>query len=192
MPIRIGVQGGAGSFNDEAVKFYAQTRQVSSYEVVYLHTSAAVLAALAAKQINYGQFALYNSRGGVVEETMEAIGPNRFLVVDWYAIPVAHHLICRQEVDLAGIKTIMTHPQVISQCRETLRKRYPHLHFIQGEGDMIDPARVAVALHNGDIPLSVATLGCRSMAPAHGLKIIDSDLQDDTSNETTFLLVSGL
>jgi len=192
MPIKIGVQGGAGSFNDEAVKFYTETRHVSPYEVVYLYTSEAVLAALAGKEIDYGQFALYNSRGGAVEETMRSMGPHRFQVVDWYSIPVAHHLICRQDAAIAEIATIMTHPQVLSQCRATLRERYPHLRFIQGKGEMIDPARVAFALKNGDIPPSVATLACKSIAHVYGLKIIDSDLQDESNNETTFLLVSGL
>lgn len=192
MPIKIGVQGGPGSFNDVAVKFYTETRHVSPYEVVYLFTSEAVLSALAGKEIDYGQFALYNSRRGAVEETMRSIGPHRFQVVDWYSIPVTHHLICRQDVAIAEIATIMTHPQVLSQCRATLREKYPHLHFIQGEGEMIDPARVASALKNGDIPPSVATLGCKSIAHVYGLKIIDSDLQDESNNETTFLLVSGL
>jgi len=192
MPIKIGVQGGPGSFNDVAVKFYTVTRHIRSYEVVYLYTSEAVLAALAGKEIDYGQFALYNSRGGVVEETMRSMGLHRFQVVDWYSIPVAHHLICRQDVAINEIATIMTHPQVLSQCWTTLRVRYPHFHFIQGEGEMIDPARVASALKNGDIPPSFATLGCKSIAHVYGLKIIDSDLQDDNSNETTFLLVSGL
>jgi len=192
MPTRIGVQGGPGSFNDEAVKFYADMCHVSSCEVVYLYTSEAVLAALTRKEIDYGQFALYNSRGGVVEETMRSIGPHRFQVVDWYSIPVSHHLICLQEADIAGIETIMTHPQVFSQCRQTLRQRYPHLRFMEGAGEMIDPARVAAALKNGEISPSVATLGCQSIANVYGLKIIDSDLQDDSDNETTFLLVSGL
>ena len=192
MPIRIGVQGGAGSFNDEAVKFYVETRHAGSCEVVYLYTTDAVLAALAAKQIDYGQFALYNSRGGVVEETMQAMGSHRFQVVDWYAIPVSHHLLCRQETDISGIETIMTHPQVLSQCRATLRERFPHLRLTTGEGAMIDPARVAAALHSGEMPPSIATLGCQAIAPLYGLKIIAGDLQDDPHNETTFLLVAGL
>jgi len=189
---KIGVQGGPGSFNGEAVKFYAETRHISSCEVVYLYTSEAVLAALARKEIDYGQFALFNSRSGVVEETMRSIGPHRFQVIDWYSIPVTHHLLCLQEADIIGIETIMTHPQVFSQCRETLRARYPQLRLLEGAGEMIDPARVAAALKNGEIPPSVATLGCQSIAGVHGLKIIDSNLQDDPNNETTFLLVSGL
>lgn len=192
MPVRIGVQGGRGSFNDQAVKFYVETRHVSPWDAVYFHTTEAVLRALAAKEIDYGQFALYNSRGGMVEETMQAIGPHRFQVVDWYTIPVIHHLMCRQDADIIGLATIMTHPQVLSQCRATLRERYPHLRLTQGEGDMIDPARVAAALENGAIPPTVATLGCASMAHIYGLKIIDSGLQDDENNETTFLLVSSL
>lgn len=191
MPVKIGVQGGRGSFNDQAVNFYLETHHVSPWEVVYLHTTEAVLRALAAWEIDYGQFALYNSRGGVVEETMQAIGHHRFQVVDWYSIPVIHHLMCLQDADIIGIATIMTHPQVLSQCRATLRERYPHLRLAQGEGDMIDPARVAAALQNGEIPPSVATLGCQSIADVYGLKIIDSGLQDGGNNETTFLLVSG-
>ncbi|MEW6519119.1 MAG: prephenate dehydratase domain-containing protein [Thermodesulfobacteriota bacterium] len=191
-PIRIGIQGGAGSFNDEAVRFYANRRQLSSWEVVYLHTTAAVLAALTAKDIDYGQFAICNSSGGLVEETMQAIGPHRFQVLEWYTIPVSHHLICRQEADIGSLDTIITHPQVLSQCRATLRQQYPHLRLTSGQGAMIDPARVAAALQSGEMPVSVATLGCRSLARQYGLQIIAHDLQDNPRNETTFLLVAGL
>jgi prephenate dehydratase len=42
----------------------------STREIHYLYTTKAVLEALQQGSIDYGQFALYNSIGGLVEETL--------------------------------------------------------------------------------------------------------------------------
>lgn len=192
MTIRIGVQGGPGSFNDEAAAYYVATHHVPEYEILYLYTTGAVLQFLAEGRIDYGQFALYNSYAGPVAESIQAIGSHRFQVKDWYSIPVVHHLMCRGDTGSMEIDTIMTHPQVFSQCRKTLRAQYPHLHLVRGEAEMIDAARVAAALQNDSLSSSIATLGCRSIAARYGLRIIASGLQDDAHNATTFLLVAAV
>ena len=139
--LRIGIQGGEGSFNYQALELGMRRQRVQDYEPVFLFTTEAVLSALQAGMVDRGQFALYNSTCGPVEETMEAIGRFTFEVLDWYSIPIAHALICKKGVELAQIRTILTHPKVLEQCEGNLREHYDWIEQKRGEGDMIDPDR---------------------------------------------------
>ena len=191
--LRIGIQGGEGSFNYQALVELGMRRQgVQDYEPVFLFTTEAVLSALQAGKVDRGQFALYNSTCGPVEETMEAIGMGRFTfeVLDSYSIPIAHALICKKGVELAQIRTILTHPKVLEQCEGNLRKHYDWIEQKRGEGDMIDPARAAQALRDDELPDDHATLSCSALSDVFGLKILATDLQDSSDNATTFLYIT--
>ena len=188
--LRIGIQGGAGSFNHQALELGMRRQRIQDYELVFLFTTEAVLSALQAGEVDRGQFALYNSIGGPVKETIEGIGRFAFKVLDWYSIPVAHALICKKGVELAQIRTILTHPQVFKQCEGNLRKHYDRIEQKRGEGEMIDPARVAQALRDDELPDDHATLSCRALSDVYGLKILATDLQDRSDNATTFLYVT--
>ena len=189
LSLTIGIQGGAGSFNDEALQYYMQTQGVSIYEPVYLHTTARVLEALQEGRVARGQFTIHSTIGGLVEESVALLGRYRFEVIDWYTRPTRHCLIGRPEVDLASVKTLMTHPQVLKECRQNLARRYPHLEQTVAAGEQIDPAAVAQALSEDRLPATIATLSSRALAAVYGLKILDTELQDSPDNATTFLFV---
>ena len=187
--LTIGIQGGAGSFNDEALQHYMQQQGVSIYEPVYLHTTTRVLEALQDGLVARGQFAIHSTIGGLVEEAVALLGRYRFEVIDWYTRPTRHCLIGRPEVDLASVKTLMTHPQALKECQQTLARRYPHLEQTVAAGEQIDPAAVAQALSEDRLPATIATVSSRALAEVYGLRILDTDLQDSPDNATTFLFV---
>jgi prephenate dehydratase len=87
------------------------------------------------------------------------------------------------------VDTIMTHPQVLKQCRQTLSEKYPRLRLTSGEGELIDHALVAERLARGELPSTVATMGSRLLAEIHGLRVVEDDLQDAAQNFTAFLWV---
>jgi prephenate dehydratase len=72
-PILFGIQGGQGSFNEEAIQHYLKQAGIDDAQVLYLFTSGNVMAALQRGEINVGQCAIYNSVGGYVEETTSAL-----------------------------------------------------------------------------------------------------------------------
>ncbi|MHB8717737.1 MAG: prephenate dehydrogenase/arogenate dehydrogenase family protein [Candidatus Dormibacteria bacterium] len=184
----VGIQGGRGSFNEEAAR-----RRLSgspdAYELVHLHTTDAVLQALAEGRVDRGQFAIHNSAGGMVGESVAAMAHHRFEIVEEFSIPIAHALMTVRGVPLEAVDTVMTHPQVIAQCRSTLQLRHPRLKLTSGAGDLIDHARVAEELAAGRLPGNVATMGSRVLAEMHGLDVVDDNLQDLDDNLTAFLWV---
>jgi prephenate dehydrogenase len=187
--VTYGIQGGKGSFNEEALNYYLQRAGTYKYKVVYLYTSAAVLRALHAGKIDRGQFAIHNSTGGMVEESIKAMAEYKFKILDQYAIKISHALMIRADAAFSEITTIMTHPQVLAQCKQTLAQKYQQLIQTSGKGRMVDHAAVARDLGSSKLPKHVATMGSKVLAELYDLKIVEDNLQDLKENYTSFLLV---
>jgi len=187
--LTVGIQGGRGSFNEEAARVYMRRTPEVPYELVYLHTTENVLRALHEGAVDRGQFAIHNSTGGMVGESVTAMARYRFAIVEEFAVKIAHALMVASTADFATVDTVMTHPQVLAQCRETLRRKYPRLRQTSGEGDLIDHAKVAELLGEGRLSPNIATMGSSVLADIHGLRVIEDDLQDLGENFTSFLWV---
>lgn len=187
--ILIGIQGGIGSFNEEALRHYLTRRGIKNCKIRYLNTTMRVLSALQAGRIDRGQFAIHNSVGGIVEESLQAIARFRFKIVEQFAILISHSLMIRSDAKISEIKTIMTHPQVLAQCKQSLQKRYSHIKQTSGKGLLIDHALVAKQLAEKKLPKSVATMGSRVLAEIYNLTVVEDNLQDAKENYTSFLLV---
>jgi prephenate dehydratase len=186
----IGIQGGAGSFNEEAITAYiTRNPYPETPDVQYLYTTEAVFAALARGDIQLGQFALLNGVGGLVQESLEVIARYSFQVVDTINIAITHHLMRRK--DVSEITSIMAHPQVFQQCAGSLARSFGHLALVEGRGDLIDTARAAEQLAAGILPLSTAILGPRTLAARYNFDIIAHDLQDSAHNVTTFVVIKS-
>ena len=139
--------------------------------------------------MNRGLFASHNSLGGIVTETVEATARYRFEIIEDFAIKISHALMIGRDADFRKIDTIMTHPQVLRQCHTNLDKKYRNLKQTSGVGDMIDHAKVAELMGRGELPETIATMGSKTLAEIHGLKIVEDNLQDLDDNFTSFLLV---
>jgi prephenate dehydratase len=187
--MKIGIQGGQGSFNHQAILKYLNDNSISDYEIVFLFTTENVLKALESGEIDYGQFAIHNSLGGMVNETLDCIGRFKFKVKAIYKIQIVHNLMMRKDATFPSIKTFMAHPQVFKQCENTLKSDYPNIELRVGEGDLIDHAKVAECLSKNEIDRNIAVIGPSALAAIYNLEIVRENLQDKSDNFTTFLLV---
>lgn len=187
--IVFGIQGGRGSFNEEALRDYVERHHIKKFKIEYLCVTERVLCRLHRGDIDYGLFALHNSIGGVVDESLRAMARYTFHTVEEFAIPIRHFLMKRKDVGASKITMIMAHSQVLKQCVRTLRTRYPHLAQKSGTGDLLDTAAAARALSENKVPGTTAILGPRSLADLYDLEVIAENLQDEKENVTSFLLV---
>ena len=190
--LTIGIQGGRGSFNEQAVMEYVKNHHITKWRIKYLYTSMNVLIALHAGDIDCGQFAIHNSVGGIVEESVQAMAQYKFKIIEEFAIKISHALMIRCDAKLSDITTIMTHPQVFAQCKHNLSLKYPKLKQMSGKGKYIDQALVAKGLAENKIDTSIATIGSSRLAKLYHLQIIEDNLEDIKDNFTSFLVVSRL
>ena len=185
-----GIQGGKGSFNEEAILFYVNKNKIKKYQIKYLYTSEKVLKNLHEGNIDYGLFAIQNAVGGVVEESTHAMAKYKFKIVEEFQILIRHFLMKRKDADVKQIKTITAHSQNFRQCKNNLTNKYFNLEQVSGQGDLLDTARSAEALARNRIDKNTAILGPKILAEIYNLEIIDRDLQDIKDNLTSFFLVS--
>ena len=188
--VRVGIQGGKGSFNEEALNLHATHGNLGEFDKHYLYTTEGVLAALDKEEIDFGLFAVRNSTAGDVAETKEVIPNHEFVVLNEFDMPIRHFLMAKETVGIEDLEVIVAHPQVLKQCRKNLEKRYPQLKLISGEGDLIDTAKAAEALQRGLLDEKNAILGPKVLSEIYALKVLHEDLQDDENNITTFVFVS--
>lgn len=187
--LTIGIQGGKGSFNEEALQYWLLRSNIKDYKIIYLYTTRRVLSALHAGEIDRGQFAIHNSVGGIVNESITAMASFKFQIVEEFAIKISHALMIRDDADYQSITSIMAHPQVFAQCKNSLYQKYPHLKLTSGTGDLIDHANVARQLSLHKLPKNIATMGSKVLATLYNLKVIEDNLQDANENYTSFLMV---
>lgn len=193
---KIAIQWGKWSFNEIAIRHFLDseasvypTFQSSHPEIIYAYTTEEVLKQISRGEVEYGQFAIANSIGGLVHETLESLGSKKWKYVTHYAIPVKHCLMIHKEAKLEYITTIMGHEQAICQCKQTLDRLYTDREKKGWISNLTDNASIAEAVSDGTLPKSVASIGHESLAEIYGLKIIERDIQDRDDNMTTFVLV---
>lgn len=184
-----GIQGGKGSFNEQALMDYVSRHNSKDYETKYLYNSENVFKHLLTGDIDYGQFALHNAIGGLVSESLKAISKYTFYIVEEFGILIAHSIMTLKNVDFEKVNTFMAHPQVFKQCQSNLAKEYPNIKLISGEGELIDSAKVAEELSKGNLDKKIAVVGPNILSEIYNLKVVRENMQDKKDNITTFLMV---
>jgi prephenate dehydratase len=187
--LTIGIQGGKGSFNEEAVQHYLKEAGITDANVQYLYTSDNVVDAVVRGEADYGQCAIYNSVGGYVEETTNALENASVKIVREFEIKIAHAIMIRPDQDFSNVDTVMCHPQVLAQCKSNLKNKYPHLKQTSGEGEYVDNAKTAEALAQRILPDNTAVMGSKILAAIYGLQVVEDNLQDAEQNYTRFIHV---
>lgn len=186
--IVVGIQGGKGSFNEEALLHFIKVHQLTDYEIKYLYTTENVLKKLEEGKIDFGQFAIENAIGGLVKESFEALTKYRCVPLETFQFKISHCLMVHKDVEISDIKEIMTHPQVLKQCKTTLKQKYTQIRKRSGKGELIDHGKVAELINNGRLPKTTAVMGSRALAVVNkNLKVVDENLQDLEENYTTFV-----
>ncbi|QQR88878.1 MAG: hypothetical protein IPJ88_11665 [Myxococcales bacterium] len=185
----VGIQGGQGSFNEEAAQYYIQRNDLNPFDIHYLYTTEQVLKALHEGRIDRGQFAVHNSTGGMVGESVDAMANYKFRIVEQFSIKISHALMIRPDTRLEQVDSVMAHPQVFKQCKENLAQKYERLKQVSGTGELIDSANAAKQLAAGDLSSNHAVMGSKILAELFDLRLVEDNLQDLKDNYTSFLWV---
>ena len=182
--LSLGVMGIRGSFSEEAAIEYARDNNLGEVEIVELLNTEKVLRAVEAGQVDIGIFALENSNGGVVYESVYAMAAHRFRVVDLFEIDVNHTLLVHPSLPgREGIERIASHQQAIRQCRMWLRHHFPTT-LVTEEPDTAEAARM---LATGELPSSTAVIAAERCAELFGLRVLERRIQDLKFDLTAFV-----
>ena len=179
----IGVQGGAGSFSEDAAKIFAKNHGISDYEICYLITSKLVLNNVQNGEVDYGVFAMENAQGGVVIESVEALSEYKCKIIEMFQVPISQNLLARHGVLIGEITEIHSHQQALRQCKDYLSENFWTRPLIEED----DTAESARRLSEGSLVETAAVVGSKHCAELYDLNIIKKDIHDLKHNLTLFL-----
>ena len=184
----IGIQGGKGSFSEEAAKVFAKKYGVKDYEIKYLISSKAVLRGIETSSAQFGIFAMENAQGGVVIESVEALAEYRCRIVEMFHIPVSQNLLAKHGILMGDITEIHSHQQALRQCKDYLAEHFWTRPLIEAD----DTAEAARRLSEGKLPEPVGVVGSKYCAELYDLNIVEKDIHDLKHNLTLFLSVEKI
>lgn len=177
--MKLGFLGPKGTFSFEVAKSYSKETELIEYGTI---TEAVV--GLKNNEIEEAIVPIENSIQGGVTETIDALIENDEVFVNKEIIvKINQHLMANKKYELNEIKEIYSHPQAIAQCRKYIEKNLKNAHINQ----VSSTALAAKEIRNKDFCACIANLSC---VQEYGLTLLDSNIQENDSNQTKFWVIS--
>lgn len=179
---KFGYLGPRGTNAEEAL---VNNLKVSEESLVPFSTVSEVIFAVARDEVQQGVVPIENSIEGSVNETLDILtfSVDGVFIQKEIVVPITHHLVARQGIEIKGISAIVSHPQATAQCRNYLSENLSQKPIIAANSTA--EAVKKVAEQDG----AWAAIGTELAANIYGLKILASDIEDYRDNQTRFVLV---
>jgi prephenate dehydratase len=172
--------GGAGAHSAAA----AERLFPFATQLLAVDTFADVVQATVDATVAYGVLPIESSLAGPVAETHDLLWESPVSIVAETAIPIRHHLVAREPVELEEIRVVRSHPVAFEQCRgllATLRGARAIATSTTAEA----AAEVAATGEHGE----AAIAGERAVR-LHGLHVVARDVGDHPEAYTRFVSVA--
>lgn len=124
-----------------------------------------------------------NSTAGEVAPVVDLMFAGSLYVTAIYDFSITHNLLGIPGAKLSDVKTVVSHPQALSQCAGFLRER--NLPTIPAENTAIAAKSV---MDNGDP--TVAAIASEETAKLYGMEILARAINETGINTTRFAVVS--
>ena len=186
--ISIGIQGGPGSFSEEAAHYFIKNHGLEDSQIIYQISSEAVLKDVEAGVTTYGVFAMENAQGGVVIESVEALSKHYCEIIEMFHIPVDQTLLGLKGTHLGDLTEIHSHQQALRQCKDFLSEHFWTRPLIEED----DTAEAARRLSEGKLPKTAGVIANKACANLYELDILQESVHDLKHNLTLFLGIKRL
>ncbi|WP_322807672.1 prephenate dehydratase [Thermanaerothrix sp.] len=175
----IAFQGEHGAYSESAAIEYfgsqIETLPCESFETVF----EAVEHGIA----HQGIIPIENSLAGSVHQNYDLLLSHSLHIVGEYHLRIQHCLIGLPGAKIKDLQKVISHPQALAQCRETL-KRMGISHI-----EPVYDTAGAVRLLSHQSDPTVAAIASRRAAEVYNMKILAEGLEDHTANFTRFLIL---
>ena len=178
---RVAFQGERGAFSEEA----ALKLLGGEIELVPQRTFADLFDSLQNGLADYLVAPVENSIAGIVEPSVKRIRASSLVILDEVDIQIDQHLIGCPGAALDTIETVQSHPMALAQCRHFF-ELHPKIKSVVADDTA---GSVAEVVEQGD--QTAAAIAGRHAAQIYGGQIILENIQDQTRNQTRFVLLSA-
>lgn len=177
IPIRVAIQGEAGSFSHEAA-----LRAFPEATIVACPLSTEVFAALAGGAADAAMIPIENSLAGSVLEHYDLLLAHDVGIESEWLLRIRHNLIGVPGATVEGIRRAYSHPVALAQCRRFF-ERHPGVEAVPFY-DTAGSVRHLMELRDPGI----AAVASAQAAAHYGGSILEAGIEDNPENYTRFLL----
>jgi len=181
--MRVAYLGPPGTFSEDALRAAVGDEEIEALPSASVHEAIVALRAGAADR---ALVPFENSIEGAVTATLDtlAFDADGLTLVGEYDLPIRHCLIAREELPLAEIEVVLSHPQASAQCARFIRENLPQAE-VRAAPSTADAVR---AVAESDRPW--AALGAESAARLYGAAVLRGGVEDEADNITRFVWVA--
>ncbi|KAK9127251.1 hypothetical protein Syun_016048 [Stephania yunnanensis] len=176
--LRVAYQGFPGAFSESAA-----AKAYPNCEAVPCEQFDTAFDAVERWLVDRAVLPIENSLGGSIHRNYDLLLRHSLHIVGEVRLSIRHCLLANQGVKLEDLRRVLSHPQALSQCENTLTK----LGVVREAVDDTAGAAQYVALQQLKDAGAVASAGA---AKIYGLNILAEDIQDDADNITRFLMLA--
>ena len=181
MSLKIAIQGIESSFHDMAVKKMFPNEEI---ELVMCNSFEKVTEAINNFNADFGVLATENTIAGSILPNYNLIDASDLVIMDEVFLNIQMYIMALESETIHDILEIHSHPVALLQCKNYLQKFPPHFKIIEGA----DTASVAKKIKEHNLK-GVAAIAGKQVAEKFGLKILDSKIQNNSNNQTRFVLI---
>ena len=143
-------------------------------------TISDVFGEVSRNRADYGVVPVENSTEGVVTHTLDMLVDSDLQIVSQIVMPIQQCLLSNAQ--RRSIKKLFSHPQALAQCRTWIQNNLPNVEIIETS------STTRAAELAADEP-NAAAIASALAAERYNLRIVEADIQDNTSNITRFLVL---
>ncbi|MGH2841634.1 MAG: prephenate dehydratase [Solirubrobacteraceae bacterium] len=181
--MRLGYLGPEGTFSEEAVR---SSPDATGAELVALPTVRDTVLAVHDGTVDRAVVPIENSLEGPVGVTLDTLASSDtdVVIVGEVVVGVSPCLIARDDLALAAIERVVSHPQATSQCARFLHEHLPGA-VVATAASTAEAVRMIVAE-----PAPWAALGTRRAAELYGGYVLAEEVEDEPGNQTRFVWIA--
>lgn len=178
---KIVFQGTEGAYTQQALQEYF-AKEGSSYHV---ETWRDAMDAITSGEADYAVLPIENSSAGIVSENFDLLAEYECCIIGEQIIKIDHCLLGQEDSRIEDITDVYSHPQALMQCSKFLEEKS------SWEKHSMKNTAMAAKKVKEDGDKHKAAIAAKITADIYGLKILKETIQNNTSNYTKFIIVTG-
>jgi chorismate mutase / prephenate dehydratase len=177
-PLRVAYLGPKYSYSHLA----AINRFGEGPDLTPVATIKAVFESVHFRQTDFGIVPIENSTDGRIVDTLDMFARLPIQITGEVELAIHHHLLGK--CSRGEVLEVYSKPQALSQCREWLAKNLP-------QAKPIEMTSTAIAAQIAADKPGAAAIASLEAGTHYGLRVIDSNIEDNKNNVTRFAVIGG-
>lgn len=180
--IKISFQGEHGAYSEQAITSFLNQQNIKDFQTIpCLSFSDAIEHTIEGKS-DFVIIPVENSLAGSVVPAYDELIKSNLKVKAEIILKIKHCLMGLEDIKIEEVESVISHPQALSQCAKSLRK------LKLTPQAFVDTAGAAKYIFEKDKRNHLAIAG-RLAAETYGLKVFQSEFEDEHFNYTRFLVM---